>query len=211
MKYIPFFAAAMLLTTALVAGTKNCRQVSRCNNSGSVVTAGRQQSIVKDVGAMELELRGVRDELTAVRQTTAELQEAFSTETDLLIEELAAFKTRLEKQQAVTVAEKERADKAEVTVARLQLTLNTVVEVRDGLSNQVKTLTDERQILIAQANTANLEIEHLKKEVFENGEVTTATKDYEANPPKDDDSENDTPAEEEPNDEEDGEETPNAE
>ena len=197
MKYILFFAAAMLLSTVLVAETKNCRRVRKGKDSGSVVTVGRQRSIVRDTGALQLELGEVRDELVTARQTAADLKKAFSLETDSLIEELAAFKTRLEKQQATTAVEKERGDKAEAAIVQLRLTLNAVIEVRDALAKQVNALTDERRTLIAQANSANLEIEHLKKESFENRKVTTATKNYEANPPKDGDTEDDTSAEEE--------------
>jgi len=125
------------------------------------------------------------------RTAAAEQQEALDAE-------LAGLRIQLEEQVAATAAQTVRADKAEAAhkaavtqVASLQTQLKKASAAGAELTNQVNSLTEEREKLTAQIKT-----------------TAVATEDYEADPPKADDAE-EAPAEEPSADN--GEESPVAE
>lgn len=201
MKYLPLFAAVLLLTPTLEAGSKSCCQVRRCNPCGSSGTRWYKAkdgtyremmpyrealSRAEDADDMEIELRGVREELTAA-------QEAAASEKEALQAELAALKKQLEDQVAATAAEKARADKADAQVAQLQESqkkaeaaaadlqkqLNEAVAAKDEALKQVTELA-------ARVENDGKEIERLKQEALESKKVAVATEDYDADPAGDD-------------------------
>jgi chromosome segregation ATPase len=236
MKYIPFFAAIMLLIPSLEAGNKNCCRVRTCNPCGTSTASVTQWYTAKDgtlrekmpyrealsraedADDMEIALRGVREELTVAQTAAAEHKEALDAE-------LAGLRKQLEEQVAATAAQTARADKAEAAhtaataqVASLQETQKkseaTLTQLKEAtaaeaeLTSQVKSLTEEREKLAAQIKTAADEINVLKQAAAKTEKVAVATEDYDADPPKEGDAE-EAPAEEPAADG--GEETPAAE
>lgn len=217
MKYLPLFAAALLLTPTLEAGSSKCCKVRKCNPCGNSCTRwykakdGTYREMIpyrealsraEDADDMEIELRGVREELAAA-------QEAAAAEKSALDAELASLRKQLEEQVAATAAEKTRADsaeaahkeaatqvaqlqesqqKAEAAAADLQKQLGEAVAARDNLQKQVGDLQ-------AKVASGDQEIQRLKQEAVENKKVAVATEDYDADPPKDEDGE-EAPAEE---------------
>ena len=216
MKSILFLATAILLTPAVEGGTKNCCQVRKCNPCGYATTGATQWYTAKDgtlrekmpyraalsraedADDMEIELRGVREELTAVQQAAAEKQEA-------LTAELAALREQLAEQLAAATAQQDRAEKAEAaqqaaaaqlielqTTSEAELTqvrteLQEAVAARDELASQVKTMAEQQEKLTADVTAANSEIERLEQEAVKNKKVAVVTKDYDSDPPKNDD------------------------
>lgn len=141
-----------------------------------------------------MERRSVGDDLNETRQSDTKEKKASSTEIDSLIENLAAVKPQRQFQRAAAATQKGRADKAEVTVTRLETRLDALNEVRNDLLNHVRLFAEERGMLVAQVATANAEIECPEKEASENRNVATATHRYDTNPPKDDDDPDDVAA-----------------
>ena len=110
MKYIPFFVAAMLFTSALVAETRLFSLVRRCGTFGSAGTVRTQWPIASQgsclkrtprenvVGRVQnadsMEWRSIGDDLNETRQSDTKEKKASSTEIDSLIENLAAVKSQ---------------------------------------------------------------------------------------------------------------------
>ncbi len=225
MKYISFFAAIMLLTPTLEAGSKNCCRVQKCNPCGTgsitrwykakdgtlreMIPYREALSRAEDADDMEITLRGVRKELSAAQSTAAE-------EKDALNSELVALRKQLEDQIAATAVQKDRADKAEVahraattqvaqlqedqkksqaTLAVVEADLKEAKAAGTKLSNQAKSLSAENEKLTAQLKTATSEIDVLKQAADKSEKVVVATEDYDADPPTDSNADEDAPEE----------------
>lgn len=219
MKSIPFLAVALLITAAPVASAKDCCRQRRCQPCGGNRVAAvqwykakdgtlrekipymRALSRAEDADDMEIALRGVEEELAAATEA-ATAQAA----------EIAALKKQLEEQVAATAAATDRATRAEAKVAEVTASLEKSVaeagaaatardEAKAALAKaneQVSQLTAEKEKLAAEISNTTGEIERLKQEAVESKKVAVATEDYDADPPKGDDSKEEAPAEEEP-------------
>jgi chromosome segregation ATPase len=219
MKSISFLAVALLITAAPLASAKDCCGQSRCQPCGGNRVIATQWykakdgtlrekvpywqalSRAEDADDMEIELRGVQEELAAATET-ATTQDA----------EIAALRQQLEEQVAATAAATERANKAEASVAELTAALEKSVaeagaaatardEAKAALAmatEQVSNLTAEREKMVAEIANATSEIERLKQEAVESKKVAVATEDYDADPQEGDEPKEETPVEEEP-------------
>ena len=237
MKSSPLLAAAILMSSLPSVSAADCCRPQRCQPCGTASATQwytakdgtlrekmpyRQAlSRAEDADDMEIELRGVREELTAAQEASTQATEAHATE-------LAALRKQLEEQVAATKAANDRAATAEAAnaaaeskVAELTAALEqsksqaaAVTAERDAAkaevataATQIKELTAERDKLLDDLKNANGEIERLKQEAAESKKAALESEDA-ADEPSDD-----TPAEEEqPAAEEgDGEQEPAAE
>lgn len=190
MKYVSLFAAAVLLTTTVEAGSGNCCQVRSCNPCGSsqrvtrwykakdgtlreMIPYRQALSRAEDADDMEIALRGAQEELASVQEAATAAQEDLKAQ-------LAALQQQLEQQVAATASEKARADKAEAAhqaaatqVAQLQETQKQSAEALTAAQAELTKATAAQEELSAKVASLTKERDALT------AQVSTATSEIE--------------------------------